>query len=125
VFETQLAKQRDLSEQAMDNRNNTQSKLTLAEHKINTLSTTLESNELQLALQQQRVDHYRNQAQRAINHHNIIQSKLTVAVVDEINTLSTTLQSNEQRLAKQQLRVDQCRHQAEQAQSKLNVAVHA
>jgi len=43
VFETQLAEQRDLSEQAMDDRNNTQSKF-VAEHKINTLSTTLDYN---------------------------------------------------------------------------------
>ena len=118
----QLSEQRNLSEQAMHDRNNAQSKLTSAVDEIETLSTTLQSNEQRFSEQQQRVDHYRNQAQRAIDHHNIIQSKLTAAV-DEIETLSTTLQLNEQRLAEQQQRVDQCRHQAEQAQSKLNVAV--
>ena len=122
VLETQLVELRNLSEQAMHDRNNAQSKLTVAVDEINTLSTTLQSNEQRFSEQKQRVDHYRNQAQRAIDHHNIIQSKLTVAV-DEIETLSTTLQSNEQRLAEQQQTVDQFRHQAEQAQLKLNVAV--
>ena len=74
VLETQLAEQRNLSEQAMHDCNNAQSKLTVAVDEINTLSTTLQSNEQRFSEQQQRVDHYRNQAQRAIDHHKIIQS---------------------------------------------------
>jgi chromosome segregation ATPase len=97
VLETQLAEQRNLSEQAMHDRNNAQSKLTVAVDEIKTLSTTLQSNEQRFSEQQQRVDHYRHQAEQA-------QSKLNVAVGD-INTLRTTLQSNEQQIANLQLQL--------------------
>jgi chromosome condensin MukBEF ATPase and DNA-binding subunit MukB len=65
VLETQLAEQRNLSEQAMHDRNNAQSKLTVAVDEIKTLSTTLQSNEQRFSEQQQRVDHYRNQAEHS------------------------------------------------------------